>query len=89
LLLAGFVFLLSLNNAAFIIAGERWAPAERHDAIKEGIGAALAGQAAPAISTSPSPLSTLLQRFACARLPRSRRPDCCPNLDCNAHHHGF
>ena len=36
-----------------------------------------------------NPLSALLQRFACARLPRSRRPDCCPNLDCNAHHHGF
>ena len=32
------------------------------------------------VLTSPNPLSTLLQRFACARLSRPRLPESCPGV---------
>jgi hypothetical protein len=34
----------------------------------------------PPVLTSPIPLSTLLQRFACARLSRPRLPESCPGV---------
>src|SRR5215471_7808626 len=42
----------------------------------------------PAVSTSPNLLSTLLQRFACARLPRPCLPGSLSRRFRNAHHHG-
>ena len=43
----------------------------------------------PPVLTSPNPISTLLQRFACARLSRPCLPKSCPGRFRNAHHHGF
>src|SRR6266566_1411666 len=37
-------------------------------------------EGSPPVSTSPNPLSTLLQRFACARLSRPCLPESCPGV---------
>jgi len=43
----------------------------------------------PPVLTSPNPLSTLLQRFACARLSRPYLPGSLSRLFRDAHHPGF
>jgi hypothetical protein len=52
-------------------------------------GHVLSPEQRPAVSTSPNQLSTLLRRFASARLPRSCLPGSMSRRFRNAHHNGF
>ena len=46
------------------------------------------GRVTPPVLTSSNPLSTLLQRFTCARLSQPCLPGSRPNVSRTAHHHG-
>jgi len=43
----------------------------------------------PPVLTSSNPISTLLQRFACARLSQPCLPESCPDFSANVQHHCF